>query len=242
MPENHIFHTRTALAEGLRELLKKLEDHLSLSKPVNAYLAGGMAVHLYTASRVTSDVDAEFGCRVILPSDLAVEVALENGERKVVYMDTNYNSSFALMPKDYQEDAVLVDLGLDKIRVYVLSPVDLAVSKIARFADNDREDIAELTRLGLVTADDIKERATNALDGYIGNINALKLNILDATELARRVEANYSQSEPYRARSAVQHDEKLKAQAPLSIEKKASEPKKEAGERHDNLNNDLKQK
>jgi hypothetical protein len=38
------------------------------------YLADGMAVHLYTANRVTTDVDAEFGGRVHLPNDLMVEV------------------------------------------------------------------------------------------------------------------------------------------------------------------------
>ncbi len=38
-----------------------------------------MAVHLYTGKRVTGDVDAEFGGRVLLPSDLAVVVTLEDG-------------------------------------------------------------------------------------------------------------------------------------------------------------------
>lgn len=64
MATNQAFHTRTALAEGLRKLFKQLEERLSLRSPVNVYLAGGMAVHLYTASRVTTDVDAEFGGRV----------------------------------------------------------------------------------------------------------------------------------------------------------------------------------
>lgn len=48
-------------------------------------------------------------------------------------------------------------------RAHVLSPVDLAVSKIARFADNDKEDIAALVRLGLTTADEVEQRATSAL-------------------------------------------------------------------------------
>jgi len=60
MPNNPVFHTRTALADGLRELFKQLEDRLALRDPLNVYLAGGMAVHLYTASRVSTDVDAEF--------------------------------------------------------------------------------------------------------------------------------------------------------------------------------------
>lgn len=182
------FHTRTALAEGLRKLLKQLETRLELSRPVNAYLAGGMAVHLYTASRVTTDVDAEFGGRIFLPNDLMVEVTLEDGTPQVVYLDTNYNSTFALLHEDYLDDAIPVDLGVNQIRVHVLSPVDLAVSKIARFAENDREDIAALVRLGLTTAEDIERRASDALDGYIGGLEMLKYNLRDAVALAREVE------------------------------------------------------
>lgn len=189
MPTNNTFHTHTALANGLRELLKQLEVRLSLRRPMNVYLAGGMAVHLYTASRVTTDVDAEFGGRVYLPNDLMVEVTLEDGTQQVVYLDTNYNPAFALMHEDYVDDAIPVDLGVSQIRVYVLSPVDLAVSKIARFADCDKEDIAALVRLGLTTADEIEKRATSAVVGYIGGQAMLLLNLRDAVALARQVES-----------------------------------------------------
>jgi hypothetical protein len=189
MATKQAFHTRTALAGGLRELFKQLEERLSLRSPVNVYLAGGMAVHLYTASRVTTDVDAEFGGRVYLPNDLMVEVTLEDGTQQVVYLDTNYNSAFSLMHEDYLDDSIPVDLGMDQIRVHVLSPVDLAVSKIARFADNDKDDIAALVRLGLTDADEIEHRATSALAGYIGGQEMLKLNLRDAVALARGVES-----------------------------------------------------
>lgn len=192
MPATQVFHTHTALADGLRELFRRLEDRLSLRSPVNVYLAGGMAVHLYTANRVTTDVDAEFSGRIHLPNDLMVEVTLEDGTPQVVYLDTNYNSTFALMHEDYLDDAIPVDLGTEQLRVHVLSPVDLAVSKIARLADNDREDIAALVRLGLTTADEIERRATDALAGYVGGQAMLRMNLRDAVALARRVEAERS--------------------------------------------------
>ena len=78
---------------------------------------------------------------------------------------------------------------MERIRVHVLSPVDLAVSKVARFADNDKEDIAALVRLGLTTANEIEQRATSALAGYIGGQALLRLNLRDALALAREVEA-----------------------------------------------------
>ena len=188
MPDDKAFHTRTALANGLRDLFRQLEERLSLRKPLTVYLAGGMAVHLYTANRVTSDVDAEFSGRIIIPNDLMVEIKLEDGSPQVIYLDTNYNSTFALMHEDYQEDAIPVDLGLERIQVRVLAPVDLAVSKIARLADNDREDIQELVRLGLTTADEIEQRANSAMAGYIGGQSLLQVNLQDALAIARYAE------------------------------------------------------
>lgn len=183
-----ILHTETALARGLREIFARLEERLALEQPINVYLAGGMAVHLYTAERVTTDVDAEFSARIFLPRDLVVEAELENGEPAAIYFDTNYNSSFALMHEDYTQDAVPVDLGLSKLRVHLLSPVDLAVSKIARLADNDKEDIAALVRLGLTSSAEIEKRANEALAGFVGGLQMLTLNLRDAVGLARQAE------------------------------------------------------
>ena len=183
------FHMHTALAQGLKALLRQLEERLALQSPLKVFLAGGMAVHLYTASRVTTDVDAEFGSRVFLPSDLGVDVRLEDGTRELLYFDTNYNATFALMHEDYLDDAIALDMGVPQIRLYVLSPLDLAVSKIARFADNDKEDIAELVRLGLTTANEIEQRATQAMAGYVGGLPMLRLNLRDAVALARQAEA-----------------------------------------------------
>jgi hypothetical protein len=78
---------------------------------------------------------------------------------------------------------------MDWIRVHVLSPVGLAVSKIPRLADNDKEDIAALVRLGLTTADEIERRATGALAGYVGGQAMLRSNLRNAVALARQAEA-----------------------------------------------------
>ncbi len=149
-----------------------------------------MAVHLYTGSRVTTDVDAEYSARIMIPDDLVVEVQLEDGRREVLFPDTNYNSSFALMHEDYQDDALPLDLGLAFIDLRVLSPVDLAVSKIARFAEVDQEDIDALVRLGLTDANAIARRADEAIGGFIGTVALLRHNLRDALEIARRAEAS----------------------------------------------------
>ncbi len=66
MKINPQFYTHTALAQGLRGLFQQLEQQLGLNRPLAVWLAGGMEVHLYTGSRVTTDVAAEFGARVLL--------------------------------------------------------------------------------------------------------------------------------------------------------------------------------
>ena len=67
----------------------------------------------------------------------------------------------------------------------MLSPLDLVVSKIARLADNDRDDIVQLVQRGLTTATEIEARANSALVGYIGNQTMLLCNIRDVVTLAR---------------------------------------------------------
>lgn len=182
------FHLDTAFAKGLRELFVQVEDRLALKRPVTAYLAGGMAVHLYTGKRVTKDADVEFSARVLVPNDLAVRVQDDDGVVKLLHVDTNYNPMFSLLHQDYQQDALEVDLGLIHLRLFVLRPVDLAVSKIARFAPIDREDIQDLVAAGLVTSSEIDVRGREALEGYIGNVSAVSLNLRDAVAMARNIE------------------------------------------------------
>ena len=187
--ESPVLRTDTALARGLRELFKQLAERLSLTEPMKVYLAGGLGVYLYTGARPSTDVDAEFAGRVLVPSDLVVDVTLEDGQREILYFDTNYNPMFALLHEDYQVDSIPVDVGEPTLQVRVLAPVDLAVSKIGRFQDHDREDIAELVRCGLVTADEMEQRAEDALTGYVGALGAVQRNIKDAVALARNVES-----------------------------------------------------
>ena len=69
--------------------------------------------------------------------------------------------------------------------VRLFSPLDLAVSKIARYADHDQADIASLAANGLIDADDVKQRAGEAAINYIGNLRTLTTSIKLACELVR---------------------------------------------------------
>lgn len=190
--------TGTPLARGMVQLLAELEQRLELDQPLRAYLAGGMAVHLYTGQRVTADVDIEFAGRILVPNDLSIDLE-SNGKPVSIHIDVCYNPMFSLLHEHYQHDAVPVALPLNYIDVRVLSPVDLAVSKIARFADNDKEDIAALVRQGLTNASDIAIRGKEALTGYVGRVDMVRFNLLDAVALAASIESEKAACSRFRA-------------------------------------------
>lgn len=181
--------TDTPLARGMKSLFMELSGRLGLDgqSRIKVFLAGGMAAHLYTAMRPTSDIDAEFNVRLKVPEGLIAVVDMEDGSAIPLYFDTNYNSSFALMHEDYLDDAILIDMSIPGMDIYVLSPVDLVVSKLSRLSDSDKEDIEAVLNAGLTTANAIEQRATDALIGYIGG-SLIKHNIKDVVDLARSIE------------------------------------------------------
>lgn len=175
----------TPMARAMTSLFVRLEEQLQLRQVVRAYLAGGMAVHLYTGYRQTGDIDVEFSARIVIPGNLVAQVQIGN-QWELLHFDTAFNPMFGLMHENYQEDAIKVPLDLKFLHLFVLSPIDLAVSKLARFADNDQEDILTLVRLGLTSIAGIEQRAHEALSGYVGNPTPLLGNIRDLIAAERR--------------------------------------------------------
>lgn len=184
-----------SLFRAMISVLKDMNSHLGLSAPLDLYLTGGMAVNLYTPTRVTTDIDLDFDARIALGREFMCEVDLGDGTTEVVYLDTSHNGAFSLEHKDSKIDAlnvpgdpallrqrvllleqndgtvdaqdVPVDLG--QLRLRVLSPLDLVVGKISRLEARDLVDIQALAAGGWVTATAVRARAQEALDGIVGN-------------------------------------------------------------------------
>ena len=57
------------------------------------------------------------------------------------------------------------------VQLRVFSPIDLAVSKISRFSEQDRNDILALAERGLFTASQLRTHAEEALQYYVGDTN-----------------------------------------------------------------------
>lgn len=174
-----------SLKAALSTMLDRLDAHLRdggyAGEAIKMYLAGGMALNFYSGARYTEDVDASFSHRVLVPaSELAVDYLREDGSTSTLYFDANYNDTFALLHPDYRQDAVeWTGIGNDRrlIHLYVLKPVDLAVSKVSRFSEQDRGDILLLAQLNLFTADELLQRSTEALKHYVGDTRWIRVNL-----------------------------------------------------------------
>ena len=171
--------------EAFRTIVSRIERSLQASVtrlpgPVKMYVAGGAALHFYTGARISADIDATFSRRVILPENLEVAYRDADGSPRLLYFDRQYNDTLALMHENADLDSVPlaldgVDAGLVDVRL--LSPVDLAVSKVSRFEGHDQEDIASLAAAGLLDVEPFRERAEEALVAYVGDHKRIKLSI-----------------------------------------------------------------
>lgn len=176
-----------AFAELMSRIERALGDYRGPAIPI--YVAGGAACHIYTGSRLSSDIDAGLGRRIVLPDDLQLMYTSAEGKRRTLYFDRQYNDTLGLLHEMAHADSIPIEVpGVDRKRldVRLLAPVDLAVSKLARYAEPDQADIAALARGGLVEPGGLRRRAEEALAGYVGRVNDVRISIDLACRLVER--------------------------------------------------------
>jgi hypothetical protein len=172
------------ISEPLRKLPKKV-------LPVHMYVAGGAALHFYTGERVTQDIDAAFSKRIALPDKLEVSYRDADGAAQLLYLDRQYSDTLALLHEDaYRDSEPLALPGLEAavLDVRLLTPTDLAVTKIGRFTSQDRDDIAALARRGLVHSASLRARAEAAVRNFVGDTTRLRGNIATACRIVADIE------------------------------------------------------
>lgn len=177
-------HVRPEFVAALREIAARIARTLTqLPKralPIKMYVAGGAALHLYTGARLSDDIDASFSHRIALPENLEVAYAGADGAAQLLYFDRQYNDRLGLMHEDAYEDSQPLALeGIDRgvLDVRLLSPLDLAVSKLGRFSDQDRDDIVALAKVKLIDSGSLRARAQDALIGYVGDTQRVQGSI-----------------------------------------------------------------
>lgn len=168
---------KTELIEKTISLFNQLENNLNtdFAKEIYKgekeiiypiYIIGGMAVNFYTGERTTYDVDIIFPFKIIhfITNDI-----IENYGEFNLFFDIYNNPNLYLLHKNYQNDAILIDYKnndeyLVKIKPYVVSPSDLAITKILRLSKNDIQDIINLYKRDFFTIDDIKNKAMEIIN------------------------------------------------------------------------------
>jgi hypothetical protein len=164
-------------------------EHGPLAGSVQGYLAGGLGVRCHAGMRVTGDIDMFFvGGRILMPPNTTILVRAAGREHGLVF-DQQYTPDFGLLHPDHGQRAIeLASLAEGRLKLLVLHPVDLAVTKIARFQDHDREDIAALARTGAFDAPALGTLGEEAMAYAIGNLSFARANLAEACELVAAVQ------------------------------------------------------
>jgi hypothetical protein len=179
--------------DAVGRLFKRIETLLEgvdpAKLPLRVYVAGGAAAFFHTGARASRDVDATLSLRLHLPADLEEAYVDSDGNPASVYLDGSYNDTLGPLHERAFEDSKALDLaGVNpaKVDVRVLAPVDLAISKLGRFSEHDRHDIAAMAAAGLIDPDAFERRATEALQYYVGHPAMPRINLADALKLIRK--------------------------------------------------------
>lgn len=147
----------------LREL-----DRVAI-KPVSFHCLGGFVItRYYGFDRETSDVDV----LAVTPETEAADLLEAGGKgsplhRKFrIYLDMV--TVLDAFPEDYDNRLVeMFPRRLEKIRLYATEAHDLALMKLGRNIERDREDVKYLARTKFLTAEVLRERYAREMRPYL---------------------------------------------------------------------------
>jgi len=170
-------------------IMKRIEGAAGAQiEPVVLCVGGGAALHLYTGARPAKDIDAAILSEFLPPSNLNVAYSGVDGHARLLYFDTQFDGAFSLLHARAYKDSLPVTLaGVDakRLDVRLLTPVDLAVSRLARFDRQDADDVGALARAQLIGVEALRRRAEGALAGYEGDSQRVRESLEEALELVR---------------------------------------------------------
>lgn len=184
-------YIETPFSQAIFQMFENLDSYLEHNhndlpnEAVKVYLFGGCAIHLHIGNRVSNDIDAELVPIQKLKPVSTLEAAIkavsfddEEGDYCTLDYDGNFNPTIAPIHPDYKERSLLLHTTKSKlVSLYLVSAVDIAVSKLGRFESVDREDIINLFQNKLFTIEDFRETAEEA-KAYCGvSTNKLEFNI-----------------------------------------------------------------
>jgi hypothetical protein len=138
-----------------------------LREDVQLHCCGGFVVtQLYGVARTTSDVD--FLCAVPNVQADLIEIAGKGSllhQKHRVHLDA---VNVVTPPEDYEERLVAMFPGAwDRLGLYALEAHDLALTKLDRNFERDRDDVQQLARAGHLKREVLRERYERELRPYL---------------------------------------------------------------------------
>lgn len=152
------------------------EPWLSFLREIDALVEGETKLHciggfvvtvVYGAARNTSDIDTL--TLVHQPPGLFDQAGIGSRLYKQygLYLDP---VGVATLPENYEDRLVERFSGtFDRLRLYTLDPYDIALSKLERNADIDRQDVIHLARTVPFDREILEQRYHRELRVYLGN-------------------------------------------------------------------------
>ena len=143
--------------EPWRSFLAEVDAHLT--EDVHLHCCGGFVVtQLYSVARTTSDVDF----LAVIPNvqSQLTELAGKGSplhRKHRLYLD--FVTVLTAYPEDYEQRLVPMFPGNWRhLRLHALEAHDVALSKLERNFDRDRDDVQRLARAGHLSPETLKER------------------------------------------------------------------------------------
>ncbi|SFK54465.1 hypothetical protein [Methylophaga sulfidovorans] len=187
--ENRHLGFETNFWRAVCRLVSCFTEDLPEHTAIRAYIINDSALYLYTKQAKPLSIEICFSERLIIPEGM-VETYLDELETdmkkqlKTIRLDRSYHDGAGLLHPDYKNDSSFIchAANTDKIALYVISPLDLAVSKLARYYDGGDLAIKKLADMGFFNRSEFESRAKETLDSYIGDKKLIFSGIRDATE------------------------------------------------------------
>jgi hypothetical protein len=154
--------------EPWHSFLRELDEKATQETRI-VCMGGFVVTLLYGFSRTTADLDV----LLIAPQEerlALMEAATRGGElhrKHGIYLDY---VSVASVPDEYESRLTeMFEGGYERLRIYALDPYDLALSKLERNIERDREDVKHLARVAQFDLDVFRERYEKELRWQMGN-------------------------------------------------------------------------
>ncbi|WP_428323722.1 DUF6036 family nucleotidyltransferase [Nitrosopumilus sp.] len=158
--------SKQQLLDFLEELDKELE------REITVVAVGGTAMTLHNAKASTIDVDFTIPAQDYSEFDRVLKI-IPHGFKVDAW---NNGMVFSQdLPDDYLEKSKPVRTKMKKMKLRILDPLDIIVTKIGRLHGRDKEDIATCIKKFRITPEQIKKRAKQVV--YVGREENYEINL-----------------------------------------------------------------